>query len=324
MKKVMILDTSVGTLNTGDEIINSSVLLNWPELFSMNYISRYPVHTPPHTWWQQMLFRNKLRAYREVDFKFLIGTNALYTNMVRPLPVWNTHILNARMFQKTILLGVGAGINSKSVNWYTRKIYNVMLDHEYIHSVRDEYTKELLEKLGFRVSNTGCPTLWGLTPEHCSSIPKRKADSVVFTLTGYHADRVNDKLMCDILKNNYETLYFWPQTMSDLTYLESLGVKEINVVAPNLPSYDRILDMNVDYVGNRLHGGIRALQHGRRSLIISIDYRAENMKKDYSIPVIARKDLAEQLESLINKPFETNISGLDFDKINEWKLQFDF
>ncbi len=32
------------------------------------------------------------------------------------------------------------------------------------------------------VSNTGCPTLWRLTPEHCKSIPRRKGARVVTTL----------------------------------------------------------------------------------------------------------------------------------------------
>ena len=35
-----------------------------------------------------------------------------------------------------------------------------------------------------------------------------------------------------------------------------------------------IQDTECDYIGTRLHGGIRALQHGRRSLILSVDNRA--------------------------------------------------
>ena len=324
MKKIMILDTSVGTLNTGDEIINSSIQKNWTELYDSNYIYRYPTHTPPHSWWQQLFFGHRLNGYKDADYKFLCGTNALYTNMVRPLPVWNTHLLNAGIYEGTILLGVGAGINSKTVNLYTRKLYNKVLNHEYIHSVRDEYTKEMLEKLGFRVMNTGCPTLWGLTPEHCAAIPTTKAKDVVFTLTGYHADRANDKAMVDALKRNYEKLYFWPQTLSDLLYLQSLGADDFEVIAPNLSAYDRMLDMDVDYVGNRLHGGIRALQHGRRSFIISIDYRAENMARDYSLPVISRERISEELYDAINKSEPTLIKGIDFDKIKQWKSQFHF
>lgn len=324
MKKIMILDTSVGTLNTGDEIINSSIHMNWPELFESNYIYRYPTHTPPHSWWQQLFFAKRMSGYKEADYKFLCGTNALYTNMVRPLPVWNMHMLNAGMYEGTILLGVGAGINSKSVNLYTRKLYDKVLNHDFIHSVRDEYSKDMLERMGFKVFNTSCPTMWGLTKEHCSKIPAQKASSVVFTLTGYHSDRENDKAMFDILKKNYENLYFWPQTLSDLPYLESLGAEGYHVIAPNLEAYDRVLEGDVDYVGNRLHGGIRALQHCKRAIIISIDYRAENMAKNYSLPVIARETIREELNASINLCAPILIKGIDFELIEKWKSQFDF
>ena len=38
MKNVLLLDTSVGSLNQGDEIINISIKKNWSELFENNYI----------------------------------------------------------------------------------------------------------------------------------------------------------------------------------------------------------------------------------------------------------------------------------------------
>ena len=34
------------------------------------------------------------------------------------------------------------------------------------------------------VLNTGCPTMWRLTPEYCATIPTQKAKNVVFTLSG--------------------------------------------------------------------------------------------------------------------------------------------
>lgn len=35
-------------------------------------------------------------------------------------------------------------------------------------------TKVFLEEMGFKAWNTGCPTLWGLTPEFCTEIPSKK------------------------------------------------------------------------------------------------------------------------------------------------------
>ena len=324
MKKVMILDTSVGSLNMGDEIINDSIRKNWPELYSQNYICKYPTHTPPHSWWQQLIHGRQIRLYEDMDFKFLCGTNALYTNMIRPYPTWNVHLLNAGMYKNTILLGIGAGINSKNVNLYTKALYNKILSHDAIHSTRDEYTKELLEKLGFKAVNTGCPTIWGLTPDHCKNIPQNKSNIAVFTLTSSHGDKVNDRLMIEILLKNYENVYFWPQQYSDLYYLQSLDIEGPIVITPNLSAYDKILDGTIDYIGNRLHGGIRSLQHCNRSIIISIDYRAENMAKNYSLPVLRREDISEQLETLINSNFITEINGIDWDLINKWKSQFNF
>ena len=324
MKRVVLLDTSVGTLNHGDDIINMSIKKNWPELFEDNYVMRLASHTPMYTALQAKLYREKLDMFKSADYKFLCGTNALYTNMLRPLPTWNINILNCGLAEKTVCLGVGMGVNSREANLYTRKLYDKVLSHDCIHSVRDERTKRFLEGLGFSAENTGCPTLWGIGPEHCREIPAKKADNVVFTLTYYNRDEINDREMINILNRNYEHIFFWPQCFKDLEYMESLGVGEkIDIVSPNVDSYDKILSMgNLDYVGNRLHGGIFALQHKCRSIIISIDYRAEGMRENYSFECLNREYILSELEEKINTPWETSIKGIDLEKIENWKKQF--
>lgn len=161
-----------------------------------------------------------------------------------------------------------------------------------------------------------------MTSELCKRIPDSKSDSVVFTLTSYQADRTRDKAMVEILSKNYSHLYFWPQTIDDLGYLKSLTNDLPTIISPNLLSYDRFLDTEIDYVGNRLHGGIRALQHAKRTIIISIDYRAENMAKNYSLPIIKRENILEELESKINSEWSIRIKGIDFNLIKQWKNQF--
>lgn len=324
MKKILLLDTSIATQNVGDTIINKSIEINWPELFSSNFIVRFPSHTPPYLWWQQHFFPRKCNLAKHTDYKFLCGTNALYTNMFRPIPQWNINLLNASMLQGTVLLGVGSGINSSNINFYTKRLYSKVLSHDFVHSVRDDYTEEMLNKLGYKVINTGCPTIWGFTSDFCRQIPESKADSVIFTLTGYQSDVENDKMMVRLLQQNYNHLYFWPQTFEDLNYLKSLGRFEYQVIPPNLESYDKALEMDVDYVGNRLHGGIRALQHQKRSLIIAIDYRAENMLRNFSLPIISREKIKYDLEDIINSKTSVAVSGLDFEKIANWKSQFKF
>ena len=109
MKRILLLDTSVGSLNLGDEIINRSIERNWPELFQGTYIMRLGAHTPMFSPLQYVLRRRKLGMYKSADVKLLCGTNALYTNMLRPLPTWNINYLNCGLAAGTVCLGVGAG-----------------------------------------------------------------------------------------------------------------------------------------------------------------------------------------------------------------------
>lgn len=322
MKTVLFFDTSIATLNTGDEIINVSIKNNWREIYNNNYVLRMATHTPNYYWWQNLIYK-KHKIYENADYKFLCGTNILYTNMLRPEPAWNVFINNTRNIRNTICVGVGIGKNSKRINLYTKMLYKKILSKDYIHSVRDEAAKKLLESLGFKAINTGCPTLWGLTPEHCKEIPVKKCNSVVFTLTSYQPDYVNDKKMIEIIKRNYKNVYFWPQSINDYKYLLELKMNDnVKIISPNLEGYDEILNQEIDYVGNRLHGGIFALQHKCRTIIIGIDYRVEEMGKSFSIPFIMRDEINDNLEDFINRDFETKISGIDFQLINKWKEQF--
>ena len=66
--------------------------MNWCELFSSNYVMRLATHTPMYTPAQYLLSRRKLSIFKGADIKLLCGTNALYTNMLRPLPTWNINL----------------------------------------------------------------------------------------------------------------------------------------------------------------------------------------------------------------------------------------
>lgn len=322
MKTVLMFDTSIATLNVGDEIINKSIQLNWPEIYNENYVLTMPTHTPSYHWWQNLLMK-KHKIYENADYKFLCGTNILYTNMLRPEPGWNLFLGNTKLAKNTICIGTGIGKNSNRVNLYTKLFYKKVLSREYIHSVRDDAAKELLLNMGFKAVNTGCPTLWGLTPEFCAKIPRGKAKDAIITLTSYQANLENDQLMIDIVLKNYDNVYFWPQSIKDLEYIKKLkNTNDIKIVPPNIHAYDKILNNNIDYIGNRLHGGIFALQHVCRSIIIGIDYRVEEMGKRFSIPYIMREEISEKLDKLINSSWETKIIGLDFDAIEQWKKQF--
>lgn len=323
MKTIVLLDTAAASFNLGDEIINRSLKMNWPELFLDNYVFKMPTHTPTYKRYQIAFYKKKFDMIKNVDLKILCGTNALYTNMFRPMPNWNINILNTQLFSNTIVCGGGIGINSTYVNLYTKELYRKVLSKEYIHSTRDEKTKEFLEKLGFQAVNTGCPTLWGLTEEFCRTIPKCKSEEVVFTINASFPD-VSDKKMIEILLSNYKKVYFWPQCYEDVEYFERINSwNSIRMISPNVDSFDSfLLEHECDYVGNRLHGGIFALQHHRRSIIISIDYRAKEMQKTFSFVYMDRNVIADHLDELIRKEWTTQIAGINMLKIKKWKSQF--
>lgn len=324
MKKVLLFDTSVATLNMGDEIIMESIKKNMRAFFNDKYIITFPTHTPTFKQYQNILKPNLIAKYSSADYKFVCGTNLLYTNMLRPTPGWNINLFNTRIQKNAVLLGVGCGINSKKTTFYSKILYKKTLSNIYIHSTRDEKTKNMLEEMGIKAVNTGCPTLWGLTDEHCEKIPKEKSLNAIFTLTSYEyaRDVEKDKKMIQVIKKNYTNVYFWPQCIDDFEYLKELGEDHgVNILAPNLQGYKEILETDVDYIGSRLHGGIFALQYARRTIILAIDNRASEMKKTYTIPCIERSEI-DKLDSIINSNFSTKIQGLDFDKINKWISQF--
>lgn len=83
--------------------------------------------------------------------------------------------------------------------------------------------------------------------------------------------------------------------------------------------HDENLEGIVDYVGTRLHGGIRALQKNVRTLIIGVDNRAIEKKKDFNLPVVEREMIVDQLEIEINRPYDLNIN-LPESNIEKFKL----
>lgn len=222
-------------------------------------------------------------------------------------------------------MGCGWGnYNKFSTDPYTKWVYRRLFNNGIQHAVRDEYTQRKLAELGItNVIYTACPTMWNLTPEHCKKIPTAKAKSVVTTLTAYHADRKDDKQIINILTSLYNQVFFWPQQIEDVDYLMSLDFdkSKIIVLPPSLKSYDEVLTFeDIDYVGTRLHGGIRALNFGKRTLIIGIDNRAVEINKTTNLPLLNRPDIG-QLEEMINKDRSTDIF-LPHENIIKWKQQF--
>ena len=322
MKNILLLDTSVGSENKGDDIIMECVREELKFLFEENYEYTLPTQLSPFHWYQVWRNSNRVRSYSNCPLKFIGGSNILCKDLLTHYPQWNINWFNCRPIEGSIGVGVGAGAGEKS-NWYTRKMYQRVLSHDFYHSVRDERTKRYVESLGLKAINTGCVTMWKLTPEFCKSIPDQKSNKVVFTLTRRLDKDEKDQFLIDSLVENFEEVYFWPQGVWDYDYFKQFNhVDDIKVLPPSKDAYDQFLTQNeTDYVGTRLHGGIYAMRHGRRTIIIAIDERAREIHKGNHLNCI-EKDEIDKLPSLINSTFETNVV-MDFDAIIKWKSQFD-
>lgn len=321
MKNILYLDTSIGSFNRGDDIIMECFYKELHKIFPSDFAYNLPTHVSSFHWYQVMRDSLAYRTYANCDYKFVGGSNLLVKNMLTHYPQWNVNIFNYKAFKGCILCGVGAGAGDKT-NYYTRKLYKKMLSNNYFHSVRDERSKDYVESLGLKAINTGCVTMWMLTPEHCKKIPTKKSSNVVFTLTASGTVDNRDQLLIDILINNYDNVYLWIQGNSDYEYLMRFqNIDKIKIVNPTKDSYEDVLNMeDIDYVGTRLHAGIYAMRHCVRSIIIAIDERARGINEANNLICIEKDDI-NNLGSLINSEFSTNIK-MPLDKIEAWKSQF--
>lgn len=223
-------------------------------------------------------------------------------------------------YENSILFGVGVTQKDGDPDAYTRYMYQRILSHEYIHSVRDDLAKDKLEKMGFKVVNTGCPTLWCLTEELCDQIPVKKADNAILTVSANRKDRVADQKLIDIVRRNYQKIYLWGQWLPDEDYFNTLNNTEGIEVIRSLEKYHAILSsQNIDYVGTRLHGGIYAMQHKKRTIIIAVDHRAAGMN-EIATNRLDRKDI-DNLHTIINSEFKTKVK-LRTKEIHTWLGQF--
>lgn len=315
MKKILIYAPTVLSRNVGDFIILDAVeehLYNiFPDGMFFNAITQGKMP-------KQTYKLNKL-----CDYSFIGGTNILSSHMRKQRP-WR--IKDTLYLDNLILMGVGWAEYQDAPDWYSKYMFKRLLNNDILHSVRDSYTEKKLIAAGIpNVINTGCPTMWNLTKEHCLKIPYEKAENVLFTLTDYSKDIENDRILIDLLKQNYKKVFFWPQGIKDMKYIQEISDLEgIEIVGGNLKSYNTILEdtsIELDYIGTRLHGGIRALQKFRRSILIVIDNRAREKAIDFNFNVIERTDISKDLDRLINSSFSTKID-IDLEKINMWKQQF--
>lgn len=174
------------------------------------------------------------------------------------------------------------------------------------------------------VMNTGCPTMWKLTPDRVSKIPSKKGKAVLTTVTDYNVDLENDKLMLETLKREYEEVYIWPQGSADIRLCLSkiVDLNDYKLIDPSMDSLNKLLERkDLDYVGTRLHAGIRAMNMGRRTLVIAVDNRARLIGNDTGFPMLERSDISTKLQNWIHSDVKNEIK-LPWQNIELWKGQW--
>ena len=316
MKKVSILDPSILSYNIGNEIISNSI-----DNFISEHLNESFVIKLQYT---ERLRKKSKNHIKNSDLAILAGTNSLSSNMfcLEQFPIQPLDLIS---INNILLCGVGWFQYQNKPNVINSSILKILLRKDMTHSVRDSYTKKMLNSIGINnVVNTSCPTVWNITPDHLATIPDTKAKYVVTTLTDYNKDIVLDSKLLEMLDSNYEKVFFWPQGLGDYEYLMQLvqNIKiNLEIISPNLHSFDFILENeDIDYVGTRLHAGIRAIQKSVRTFIVTIDNRAKEISKDIYLNATERLN-DDPLKNFINAKTENNLV-IPYKQIDDWKSQF--
>lgn len=311
---LLLFDPSINSLNLGDAIIAHYCDRVFAELFDTQKALRISTHQYPT--------QDDLASITGAELKIVCGSNLLsphfeeFSNWKMPR--------NLSGYRNIITLGVGWGCYCETTSKISKFVYNTILNKKTLHSVRDGYTEQKFREMGItNVINTGCPSLWALTPNRCAQIPTKKARRVITTVTDYAQDSLADQYMLDTLNRNYEEVYIWIQGTKDQSYLGSLTIPDsVHIIERDIDLYTAALGMgDVDYVGTRLHAGIHAMNQGVRSIIIAVDNRASEMGKDFNLPIIPREEIPQKLQGKINSLWKTDIH-LPMRAIETWKAQF--
>ncbi len=313
-KNIMVFDTSVSSENLGDQIIMEAVYEQLRGIFKNAFIMNTQTH--------EVIGRRTHYFSGSSDYSFIGGTNLLSSSM-NTSRQWKIGPLDILSLKGLIAMGVGWYAYQGKPNFYSSAVLKKIFHSDLKHSVRDTYTRDRLAEAGIKnVIVTGCPTFWKLNDEHFSKIPSQKSKHVIFTLTHSLPDESRDKEFFDTLKRNYEKIYFWCQGRGDYAYSKKIIDSSVAIVSGTLADFDQVLqfDNDVEYVGTRLHAGIRAIQKSRRSVIIGIDNRAEEIYKDFGINFIKRADISS-LSGMIRSTFATRMK-IPNNEINQWKEQF--
>ena len=143
MKKIVLLEPSISSLNLGDYIIVESVKRELSYLTNGAFVVEQPTQIPLMHFYQNK--DKRLLLAKDSDFKFVCGSNLIWQNMLNPSPQWNFNAFNCFNIEGSVLVGAGSSTTREHINLYTQLLYKKVLSNKYVHSVRDEATRKRLE-----------------------------------------------------------------------------------------------------------------------------------------------------------------------------------
>lgn len=330
-RKITLFDPSLWTnegersINLGDVIIHESVEKYLNDIFLDKELIRISSHRIPPA--------SLLHLAKKSEIVILGGTNALSSDLKKynqwKLPISNEFLWPMKFpVSDVILLGVGWWQYQGAPTKYTQAFYRRALSHHHLHSVRDGYTENKLRQLGFNnVLNTGCPTMWELNGMNVSA-RRGGANNCLFTLTDYKkSPTLDNEIIGKICEAYPEGIYFFPQGSNDCEYIASLPnfqkfKNRIHIISRSFDSYvSTLISNDVDYIGTRLHAGIKALQLNKSALILAVDNRATEISHDTGLPVVAREEL-DQISAWIEGASMFGKISMPVGNIELWKNQF--
>ena len=312
VKNMFLFDTAIGSDNLGDEVIMDAVNRIMIQIFGTASFERIATH-------RRMTGAERDRA-ATADFGIVGGTNILKSRMLFRQN-WKLGLRDFLSLRNAVMLGVGWQFYGGKPDLISRWFFRRALAPDFIHSVRDEHTHDLLRSIVPKVIYTGCPTMWEFDTATCARVPTTKAKKAIFSVTYYRPLPEVDRAILELLMAQYETVYLWAQQSEDVEYIKSLGIAGGVWIDRSLAAYDRVLEAeDVDVLGSRLHGGIRALSRGRRALILEIDNRAREIGRKTRLPCAVRDDLARMETWTAGSPPLT--VTMPWDDIAAWKAQF--
>lgn len=308
--KIVVFDPAVENVNAGDEIISSAVQ-GLPHLHQGD-VERLTTH--------RLLRKSERDLVSQADLLVLSGTNAISSRMEKFGQWLIDPDLARRMRNKLMLLGVGWWQYQGPPNLYTRNLLNFILTDQVPHSTRDLYTHDRISALGKKSIMTGCPTMWSL-PWDCQR-PLIGSGRAVITVTDYkRMDPDIDRRWISVVKERYSEVDIVGMGPGDKSHFEGLGIDGVTWKGQGTVDLEAALQ-DAEFIGTRLHAGVKALQNGRPTLILAVDNRAKEISKSTGLHVADRADTLAIHRSVTGETVPPALT-MNQESIQLWKSQYE-